>query len=771
MRQRVEFNIWGWLGIVVFSLTVLSIGNLRAFGDPVEDWIAKLNSETPDIREEAIGKLGDSKDPRAVAPLIEILEPKKAAMPGSGNTAAADPATAKVQQAKQRVGRMDRAETTPARPLDAATMRQYTAALRSNNPAERKTAVEQLGQSGDKRAVKLLLSAMQGRDFFARAEILEALGTLGDPQAFPVISASVKAQEVPVRKAAVRALGELGDPRGAELLYQAQTTDPFLRSEAAEALGRLGTADGVKYLNLATKHKDFFIQKDAQTALDGLGFQHGLEPLIELLQDPDPKVRTLAAQALGEIGDPVAAEALKNASGDPDAKVAAAIGQAMGATGAATGTPEQRVKVLAAEALGKVGDGRAVEPLIRAMRTGDPALQNAAGAALGSMKSPAVMRRFQMDLVSKDGEVCKQAISDLGCIGTDEAIKLLGQASGRTEVSVAREAVVALSKTGKPAAIPYLSKAISNAFLRQEALEGIFAIDHPDTSPILIQLLSSKSFVERQKAAQALGRRKESKAVEPLLAILKSNDTPVMKDAISALEEIGDKKAGSALIELANDPFVGEQALTLIRKWNWQPQTVREKCLWFMANKQWAECAKLGPEASDLLLEELQRSNSGDVAEALATMKDARAVPILEAAITEWRAGVKHVKALEALGWKADTFEKQVLRAAAAGDTATLKKFWKQDGRMRQIIEKVLNSTETTGLSGVANLIISMRLSEMVPSLAGKLSAGTESQQWSLANQFLSSRNETLYNAAKSWADSHGYRVIEFRIPGPSDRW
>jgi putative cell wall-binding protein len=105
------------------------------------------------------------------------------------------------------------------------------------------------------------------------------------------------------------------------------------------------------------------------------------------------------------------------------------------------------------------------------------------------------------------------------------------------------------------------------------------------------------------------------------------------------------------------------------------------------------------------------------------------------------------------------------------GDTAALKKYWKQDNQMRQMVEKELNSTEGNGLSGVASLIITLRLTDMVQPLAGKLSTGTESQQWSLANQFLQSKNEALYNAAKSWADGHGYRVIEFRIPGPSDRW
>jgi HEAT repeat protein len=771
MQQRSKAEMGRKLRMIGASIAVLMAVSPQAIGDAVDDWIAKLSSDMPAVREEAIIKLGDSKDPRAIAPLIQILEPKKAPAVSGPGAAATDPSAAKVQEAKRLVGREDRAGATAPVPLDAATLKQCTAGLRSNNPTERTAAVQQLGQSGDKRATKLLMAALQGRDFFARAEIIEALGTLGDPQAFAVISGAVKAQEVPVRKAAVKALGELGEPRGAELLYQALTTDVFLRSEATEALGRLGTADGVKYLNLAAKNKDIFLRQDAQKALDALGVQHGLEPLIALLQDPDAKVRTLAAQALGEIGDPAAAEALKNASGDSDVKAAAAIGQVAGAMAGATASPAQRAKVLAVEALGKVGDARAVEPLVRAMRSGDETLQKAAGAALGSMKSPAVMRRFQMDLTSKDSEVCKQAISDLGYIGTDEAVKLLGQAAGRTEVPIAKEAVAAMSKSGKPAAIPYLTKAVSNPFLRQEALEGIFAIDHPDTVPILIQLLSSKSFVDRQKAAAALGRRKEPKAVEPLIGLLKANDTPVMEEAIKALDEIGDKKAGSALIELVNQPFVGEQALTLIRKWDWKPQTVREKCLWFMANKQWAECAKLGPEAADLLLEELKKSNSGDVAEAMATLKDARAVPILTAALAEWRAGTKHVKALEALGWKADSFDKQVLRAAATGDTAALKKFWKQDDRMRQMVEKVLNSTEGTGLSGVASLIISLRLTDMVQPLAGKLSAGTETQQWSLANQFLKSKNETLYNAAKSWADSHGYRVIEFRIPGPSDRW
>jgi len=70
-----------------------------------------------------------------------------------------------------------------------------------------------------------------------------------------------------------------------------------------------------------------------------------LEPLIKALEDEEEYVRSSAAEALGEIGDKRAVEPLIKALEDDD----------------------KGVLYHAAYALGRIGDERAVEPLIKAL--------------------------------------------------------------------------------------------------------------------------------------------------------------------------------------------------------------------------------------------------------------------------------------------------------------------------------------------------------------------------------------------------------------------
>jgi HEAT repeat protein len=83
-----------------------------------------------------------------------------------------------------------------------------------------------------------------------------------------------------------------------------------------------------------------------------------VEPLIEALSDENHcrntlyirSLRAAAAEALGKIGDARAVEPLIGMLGDEDSDV----------------------RYDAAEALGKIGDVRAVEPLIKALEEGNP---------------------------------------------------------------------------------------------------------------------------------------------------------------------------------------------------------------------------------------------------------------------------------------------------------------------------------------------------------------------------------------------------------------
>jgi HEAT repeat protein len=82
--------------------------------------------------------------------------------------------------------------------------------------------------------------------------------------------------------------------------------------------------------------------------------------------EKDRDVREGAAEAIGKIGDPRAVEQLIKALNDSD----------------------WRVHRNSASALGRIADGRAVEPLIRALNGRDLGVRQSAAEALGKIGDP-----------------------------------------------------------------------------------------------------------------------------------------------------------------------------------------------------------------------------------------------------------------------------------------------------------------------------------------------------------------------------------------------
>jgi HEAT repeat protein len=74
-----------------------------------------------------------------------------------------------------------------------------------------------------------------------------------------------------------------------------------------------------------------------------------------------------------------------------------------------------------------------------------------------------------------------------------------------------------------------------------------------------IDMLSSPDWDRRYKAAQALGKRADPRAVDPLLRCLKDEDWRVRQKAAWALGNIGDPRALQPLRRLSQDPSDGVQ--------------------------------------------------------------------------------------------------------------------------------------------------------------------------------------------------------------------
>jgi HEAT repeat protein len=194
-------------------------------------------------------------------------------------------------------------------------------------------------------AVEPLLKMMQeGKSSVSQVRAYRALLGIGNPAVIP-LTGLLAHQNRDVRFWAVFTLLGIGDSRAGEpLLEIINDPDDQIRSTVISALGKVGEIKAVEPLKkIVLENLDINVRAGAVSALAMLG-EPGLEKLLELLRNNDEQIRSIVANKLGEIREELAFEPLLELlSNDPDAGV----------------------RALAAEALGKIGDRKAVAELER----------------------------------------------------------------------------------------------------------------------------------------------------------------------------------------------------------------------------------------------------------------------------------------------------------------------------------------------------------------------------------------------------------------------
>lgn len=216
-----------------------------------------------------------------------------------------------------------------------------------------------------------------------------------------------------------------------------------------------------------------------------------VEPLIHVLMNDEPGVREEAAWALGQIKDPRAVEPL--------------IYILLNYKGRGSGVPigvrpsvrlphqdwTPRVRWRSAQALGKIKDPIAIEPLIEALKYDDFWLvqSNAADALSTWADNPCVVKALKEALNNK-----------LHIAVADSIFKSLG--------------------------------------------EGMRILEDRRAVETLITYLKDESQPVRFKAAIALGNIKDTRAIEPLIEALKDKDSGVQENAVEALRKITGEKFG-----------------------------------------------------------------------------------------------------------------------------------------------------------------------------------------------------------------------------------
>jgi HEAT repeat protein len=287
--------------------------------DPMPDLVRTLRSPLPDIRAKAarsLGKLGWlAKD--ALPQLTHALNDNDAGVR---------------EAAAQAVGLMG---------PDA--LPHLVRMIGHPDKYVRRNAVWALGKLGPiaQDAVADLCGALKDADPRTAAGAAQALGNIGDDaaEAVPLLTEAMRGTNVVLCRMAAKALSQIGRPALPALLAHLRHRDPFVRGEAALALGWMGSAAAAS-----------------------------VPTLIEALRPTKPVAWVPDASSSVPVTAPTPATPITPAPAGP--------------------TPEETSRIYVAQALGRIGSNTAavVDALTQATEDGNDQIRQAARTALQQLQ-------------------------------------------------------------------------------------------------------------------------------------------------------------------------------------------------------------------------------------------------------------------------------------------------------------------------------------------------------------------------------------------------
>ena len=232
----------------------------------------------------------------------------------------------------------------------------------------------------------------------------------------------------------------------------------------------------------------------------------------------------------------------------------------------------------AAEALGKIGDPRAVQPLIDTLKTDTPTVQRVAIGSIALIAAPSGEAALIQAIKDKnaDAEARLQAASGLGKIASAAAIDTLITALNDPDLKMRSAAVAALAHAGRPTlngptqplALQALIAALANSTdnIRTGAANALTRVAAPEADPALISALKNENNETdlRVAAATALGYPHNTPAVPSLIGALSDRDGDVRDVARDALVQIGPEATDALIAAMQTghtDAFYAAQAI------------------------------------------------------------------------------------------------------------------------------------------------------------------------------------------------------------------
>jgi len=565
--------------------------------DNLEPFLILIKDADPGVRKMAISNLVSTTDPRTTEALLIALKDTE-------------------PEVRKQAARHLHATQTPR------VVQTLLDALKDPDADVRAAMVQQLGWTQNPRFFAAAVQALQDANVTVRVSAVNALATFNDPRVVAICRPLLADKEASIRVAAVYALARRPGVNAVEMLLDMlKDAEPSVRVPAIQNLWYYDEPRAVKalitlfqgpqtvevrratmyaiensdnpdfvpplvtQLKAQLRDEDILPLAEIRDAQGGFGYAISrydavaalrnktgalLRPALALLQEATPRSRAMGAALLVHTRDSRALPALTAALHDDQAAVRRVAARALRAQGdvrslppliGALKDPDDAVRAEAALALGEVQDTRATAPLLALLQDKQANVQFAAATALGRIGDPAALAPLLACYQASTDTGLREAITSALANNTDPrvtALLLIVLKDGTPRQRAT--AITALGARKEVRAVPTL---IEIAKLPWQAEVTQQTGDAKDAGNLRVQqfalLLPSVGPLDlQQRAMEALGAIGDPHAIEPLLEIVKANDTFKATAAEKALGHFRDERVVNALI--ARTALEGERS-------------------------------------------------------------------------------------------------------------------------------------------------------------------------------------------------------------------
>lgn len=338
--------------------------------------------------------------------------------------------------------------------------------LEDGNPYRRARAAYLLGMVKDRLAVGPLYKCLEDPSREVRIQAIQALTDLGNEEALSYILELFDAEDVGLKDFVLLAAERFGWRASRVLEASLKSESEKVRSGAAMALGRIRVPASIPLLVQALGDPSPVVRRNVTRALGRFEMEQVRDALILALSDRDPEVQKYASDALSRYGEPIVPFLISHLT-----------------------AADALVRKNAISSLRKIGDARAVVPVIKRLEDPDPTVRMFAVSALMEFRDPRSIRPliYRLEKEEKIHWMVSFAFMEIG----QEAVEELLDATGSQEFCFVRNLII-LRMGDKAIDVLHERARTGSGNARLNAITMLGELKRPESIPVLSQLLGEE---------------------------------------------------------------------------------------------------------------------------------------------------------------------------------------------------------------------------------------------------------------------------------------